>query len=205
MKKNKRRALRLLLLTALPLFALLLLCLFRLRPLLRVGAEEEARLLAQRLTAEAAARCAEEGLLDYGALVDVHYDSQGRINALRTDSARLNLLNRAFSETLIALLEEEEFQSTSFPLGSLTGAGLFSAAGPRITVTLALRGAPQTELLSEFSEAGINQTLHTLSLQVELSLRVLTLSSQSSLKTVHTVPIAQTLLLGEVPQWSHPS
>ncbi len=206
MKKNRRIALRI---TALVLSAALiaLSCLFwsRLRPMIRAGAEEQSRLLAQTVIAKAAARCAQEGLFDYDTLIQTHYDNQGRVSALRTDTRALHLLNVALSDHLLALLEEKQYRETSFPLGSVTGSDLFSAAGPKITVRLATQGIPRTELCQEFSEGGINQTLHTLTLRITLSVRVLLFSSQTTVEVTQNIPVAQTLILGEVPQWSHPS
>ena len=206
MKKNRRLALRI---TALLLvgavFSLTVLFAVRLRPLIRIGAEEQARLLTQTVIARAAAICAEEGYFDYDTLICTHYDSQGRVSALRTDTQGLHRLNQALSEHLLALLEQEAYRETSFPLGSALGWDLFSAAGPNLSVGLATRGVPHTELHQEFSEGGINQTLHTLTLRVTLSVRVLLFSSQTTVQVSQDVPVAQTVLLGEVPRWSYPS
>ncbi len=63
---------------------------------------------------------------------------------------------------------------------------------------LSLRST-NAELESSLTPAGINQTLHRLELRVEVELLLLSPAGLLSRQVSASVPIAQTILLGDVP------
>ena len=52
---------------------------------------------------------------------------------------------------------------------------------------------------SDFSQAGINQTLHRLNMQVSIDVAVLVLGQASSFTVTSEVVVAETVIVGEVP------
>ena len=55
------------------------------------------------------------------------------------------------------------------------------------------------ELKSSFTQAGINQTLHSLELEVEVEILLLTPAGFLNLNVDTRVPVAQTVIVGTVP------
>ena len=75
----------------------------------------------------------------------------------------------------------------------------FSGKGPSIPVhILAIRNS-EASFSSEFSQAGINQTLHQLVMHVEVDAAVLVLGETSTFSVSSQVVVAETVIVGDVP------
>ncbi|MBE6618271.1 MAG: hypothetical protein E7626_00640 [Ruminococcaceae bacterium] len=85
------------------------------------------------------------------------------------------------------------------PLGSVIAPKYFSGRGPNI----ALRAVPYVSVSarvhSEMLEAGINQTLHRVSITVTSDVRAICMSSSASFKKETTVPLAESIIVGKIP------
>ena len=53
--------------------------------------------------------------------------------------------------------------------------------------------------LSDFSQAGINQTLHKLTMEVSVDVAILVLGQTSSFTLTSEVVVAETVIVGQVP------
>ena len=85
------------------------------------------------------------------------------------------------------------------PMGSLILPELFSGKGPAIPVRILSIRNSDASFNSGFSEAGINQTLHQLSMDVSVDVTVLVLGSTVSFTVNSQVVVAETIIVGDVP------
>ena len=86
------------------------------------------------------------------------------------------------------------------PLGSLFLPELLAGKGPRINVrVLSIRNS-EADFCSRFSEAGINQTLHQLTLVVSVDVAVLVLGKTEGFTVESEVVVAETVIIGDVPE-----
>lgn len=85
------------------------------------------------------------------------------------------------------------------PLGSLSGVTLLTGLGPDINIKIYLTGSTQTRITSEFTESGINQTLHSLYLDIHGEVAVAIPGLPSTIKTDTQVLMNETIIIGEVP------
>lgn len=202
MRKNKKRALKI---TAAGLVLVIVLAFIgfqvKLKPLIRLAAANRSQLLAEKIITTAAAQCAEDGFFDYNALINIQYDSDGKPISLNTDTAMLNLLRASLSQKILSLLSDSSYSSASFPLGSVLSGDVFSGIGPQISFRLASDSFLTTELEHKMESAGINQTLHKLSLRVSGTMTVLLPSGQTQIFVNSQIPVAQTVIFGTVPDW----
>lgn len=83
--------------------------------------------------------------------------------------------------------------------GSFTGSKFFAGKGPGIPITISSIGNVETDLRSEFSEKGINQTLHRVYLQVVCEVSILTPYKNISEKITNQVLIAENIIVGKIP------
>jgi hypothetical protein len=85
------------------------------------------------------------------------------------------------------------------PVGSLIFPELFSGRGPAIPVqVLAIRNS-DASFSSHFTQAGINQTLQQLTMDVVVDISVLVLGKTHSLQVKSQVVVAETIIVGQVP------
>ena len=152
------------------------------------------------LTNDAIAKQMADGIIQYDRIVYFEKDLDGRITALKTNMSEINRLKtdilNIINDEILAL----DTADIGIPLGSLLLPELFSGKGPAIPVhILSIRNSDAT-FASEFSHAGINQTLHQLTMEVSVDVSVLVLAKTESFTVTSQVVVAETVIVGDVPQ-----
>ena len=168
------------------------------------GAATLARIQVMNVTSdlinEAIDRQIEEGSIAYDRMVYFEKDLDGRITALKTN---MGLINRMKTDTLGRINDEImalDPDHIGIPLGSLFLPEVLAGKGPKIQIrVLSIRNS-EAEFHSNFSEAGINQTLHQLAMTVRVDVAVLVLGKTESFAVESEVVVAQTVIVGAVPE-----
>ena len=83
--------------------------------------------------------------------------------------------------------------------GSFTGFKLLSGKGPGVPIRISSIGNVETDLRSEFTSQGINQTLHRVYLQIECEVSILTPYKDITEKITNQVLIAENVIVGKIP------
>ena len=168
------------------------------------GAATLARIQVMNVTSdlinEAIDRQIEEGSIAYERMVYFEKDLDGRITALKTN---MGLINRLKTDTLGRINDEImalDPDHIGIPLGSLFLPEVLAGKGPKLQIrVLSIRNS-EAEFHSNFSEAGINQTLHQLAMTVRVDVAVLVLGKTESFAVESEVVVAQTVIVGAVPE-----
>lgn len=116
--------------------------------------------------------------------------------------ANVNTINSIASDIPLKIIEAFEKDSNSkinIYVGSILGLKIFSGAGPKIQAKIANTGNVQTTLKSEFSEQGINQTLHRIYLEINAEVTILTPYNTIKTNIINQVLIAESIIVGNVP------
>ncbi len=117
-------------------------------------------------------------------------------------SANVAPVNEIISDVAIRIQEEfnkKENSNFHIRIGSLTGSRLLSGRGPNLNIQVATIGNIDTDLKSQFSSTGINQTLHRIYLQVECEVVVLTPIHTIEQTIKNQVLIAEAVIVGTTP------
>ena len=180
---------------------LLLLILFRSRynEPIRTLAQTQITNATSDLINDAIDKQIEAGDIHYDRIVYFEKDLNGRITALKTNMSEVNRLK---TSTLNLINDEILALDTSdigIPLGSLFISELFSGKGPIIPVEIISIRNSDAYFTSNFTQAGINQTLHQLSMSVLVDVAVLVLGETASFSVTSEVVVAETIIVGDVP------
>ena len=127
------------------------------------------------------------------------YSSERGVYLLMANSARLNVIAAdcaASAQQRIMALGE---QGISIPIGTLSGIPTFAGIGPSVKLKFTPAGAVRSSFSSEFRSAGINQTLHRITLKLTATLRVILPGKSYSISVVAEAPIAESIIVGDVP------
>lgn len=141
----------------------------------------------------------EEGDIRYDRIVYFEKDLDGRITALKTNMSEVNRLK---TDTLDVINDEIlalDASALGIPLGSLFLPEFFSGRGPIIPVQIISIRNSDASFSSNFSQAGINQTLHQLSMSVGVDVAVLVLGQTATFTVTSEVVVAETIIVGDVP------
>lgn len=138
--------------------------------------------------------------IDYSDLVQLQYDESGTLSAVTTRMETGNRLRGALVSRLLEELSALEETTVSVPAGSLTGLTLLSGRGFDIPVQVVGVSDVESRFDSSLTPAGINQTLHRIDLVVTTDLTLLLPGGPVTHTFTSRVTVAETVLLGQVPE-----
>lgn len=194
----KRLAFRTLFLTAV-LLALFLSFRGKYRNIVSELAVTQVKNTTSDLTNDAIAKQIAAGNIQYDRIVFFEKDLDGRITALKTNMSEVNRLKtdilNIINDEILAL----DHSDIGVPLGSLFIPEILSGKGPAIPVHILSIRNSDAVFLSDFSQAGINQTLHKLTMEVSVDVSILVLGQTSSFTLTSEVVVAETVIVGQVP------
>ena len=186
------------------LLILLLVLFFALRSKYRLVihdlAQTQVKNTTSDLTNDAIAKQIAIGKIQYDRIVFFEKDLDGRITALKTNMTEVNRLKTDILNIINNEILALDTSDIGIPLGSLFFPELLSGKGPAIPVHILSIRNSDANFVSHFSQAGINQTLHRLNMEVSIDVAVLVLGQTSSFTMTSEVVVAETVIVGDVPQ-----
>ncbi len=136
---------------------------------------------------------------DYSDFVTAVKDSDGQIVMLQANAVNINLIARLTEQAVALRLSNLSEQGINIPLGNLTNITFFSGKGPIIKIIVLPNPVVYCVFKSEFNAAGINQTLHKIYIEVNVSLSLLMPTYQTVIENTLQVLVAENLIIGQVP------
>ncbi len=142
----------------------------------------------------------ELGNIQYDRIVYFEKDLNGRITALKTNMSEVNRLKtdilNIINDDILAL----DTSDLGIPIGNLFLPEILSGKGPCIPVNILSIRNSDASFVSSFTEAGINQTLQRLNMEVCVDVSVLVLGETASFTVTSQVVVAETIIVGQVPE-----
>ncbi|MBE6974956.1 MAG: sporulation protein YunB [Ruminococcaceae bacterium] len=139
------------------------------------------------------------GQIQYDRIVYFEKDLDGRITALKTNMSEVNRLKTAILNIINDEILAMDTSALGIPLGNLILPEFLSDRGPEIPVHILSIRNSDGAFTSAFSEAGINQTLHKLTMEVSVDVAILVLGKTLSFTVASQVVVAETIIVGRVP------
>ena len=171
----------------------------RIRPILTAMAITQTSNAVTEAVNDAVAEGITAEHISYDDMVTVETDANGRATVLTSNLEQANLLRAELLTRVldaVSALAEEDF---SIPLGNLTDVDLFSGRGPDIHLRVLSTGAASASFSHSFTDAGVNQTLHQILLDVSVTVQILLPGQTLELPVSTQLCVAETIIVGEVP------
>ena len=164
----------------------------------RIAVSDAADVVTARINSVVARLMAEE---DYppDCFVQMEKDGEGRVTAVSCNMARINALSARVLEEIVDATEGHDL-TVSVPLGNLTGLSLLMGRGPSVPVKIVVLTSSRVEFQNSIVTAGINQTKHQIALVATVDIDVLVPWATESAQVTTEVLIADTVIVGQVPQ-----
>lgn len=199
-KKIRRRRVRI---CAIVICTALLLSLLWLESSLRPTVEQNAQMAARNSVTQLLCQSAEESMAaaEGTPFTTVLYDTNGMIAAVEVSAPAVNRLQNSIVARASELLQDHADAAVPVPLGSAGGMTLFSASGPTIRVRIRPHGAVTPQLQSSLEAAGINQTLHRLTLLLSCEVELIAPLCRETICVEYPCLLAETLLVGDLPDY----
>lgn len=137
--------------------------------------------------------------ISYSKLVELTTNTDGEVISVESNIVGINQMKTGVSKRLERELERIEAIHIGIPIGTLSGIQLLHNKGFDVGMTVEPMGYPQTKIISEFTEAGINQTRHRIIIDITIVADAI-IPGYSTTVTVNTTIIAaETIIIGRVP------
>ena len=136
---------------------------------------------------------------DLENLLIVKTDKQGNICMVQSDTRKINSL---MSELMLRLqdsyskLPPAEIKVSA---GTLIGSRILSQRGPYFNIKIVPLSVSETQFKTELSEQGINQTKYKIYAVIKSSIKMLAPFTDREITVTNTVLVAETVILGKVP------
>lgn len=173
----------------------------RLRPVLLTAAQTQTKNSVTAVLEQAIFAELERQKIGYSDLIHVERGTDGSITAITTDAVQMNRLRSALMDELLSSVSKIDETAISVPLGSLVDSELLWGRGPTIKVHSFIVGSVTSDFESEFSTAGVNQTLHKIWLSVCVPTMILLPGQQIEVAVQTKLCVAETVIVGKVPSY----
>lgn len=170
---------------------------------IRPGINDITRVKAEEICSDAVnvavLEVLEENDFEYSDFATVTFNNQSVSNISS------NSINTNKFKSLVAIKAQDEIDNMSgteitYKLGDFSSSTLLNGRGPDIVIKLYLTSSVTTDIISEFESCGVNQTKHTLSVEVTSKVYITSNDDEETYTTVvTTVPIAENIIVGNTP------
>ena len=193
--RNKRKIIKILLILVIAI-TIVRAVLLSINPIIEEKCKTVAKSIATKISNEQA------------TLVMAKYTYEDLINVIKDENGNIKMIgiisvNEIISDIPIKIqeeLEKSENNNFNIKLGSFFGSKIFSGMGPNINIKIQLDGTVETDLKSEFTSQGINQTLHRIYLDVVCKVSILTPVNVISEEIKNQVLLVEGIIAGEIPE-----
>ncbi|MCL1904144.1 MAG: sporulation protein YunB [Oscillospiraceae bacterium] len=199
-KQSNRKAGYRLIATGLVLIIFIVLADIRLRPIIQKAGEYQSRVVALRIINQAVQDELQAQEYNYTDLVELSRDAAGNIISIESNMAGINRLKARVSQTINEGMGSIGQSELKIPIGTVSGINVLYGRGPAIPVKLSPRGFASVNLVSKFTQAGINQTLHQITLNVSSDISAIIPGYTASVNVETEFIITQTVIVGTVPE-----
>ncbi len=141
----------------------------------------------------------EAGKLEYSDMVTIEKDQNGAVTAISANMERINLLKTGILDCIDEKLDNLSLEELGVPIGSVLLPELFSGRGPLIPVRVLAVRTSDAIFRNDFSAAGINQTRHSIYIDIQVTVTILTWTGTHDVLVDATVAAAETVIVGTVP------
>lgn len=172
----------------------------RIRPMIQTYASNQAANRVTEIVNDSVYEELSQTSVSYTSLINLAYSDEGNVTSLQTNMLELNRLQSSITKRIITHVMDFDSQTISISAGALIGGPLFSGRGPDIEIKLIPANFIETRISNRFVSAGINQTLHQVVMDINLTVTAVMPGYRSSSTVKTNVVLAETIIVGRVPE-----
>ncbi|MDD5902543.1 MAG: sporulation protein YunB [Oscillospiraceae bacterium] len=140
-----------------------------------------------------------QGVYGFDYFVSLVKDDNGDITAITSDMAHINTLSTEILNSVISSTENGTIE-VKIPMGNLSGLNLLMGRGPNVPIDIIMLTSSRVDFRNDIVSSGINQAKYQLILEVTIDIDVLVPWGTESATTVTEVIVADTVIVGKVPE-----
>lgn len=138
---------------------------------------------------------------EYSSYVHIERNSSGEITLITADMIKINKLMAQYSTIVQSHVSEIEEDDITVPMLAFTGWPLISTLGADIKLDIVAVGDAPCSYRSEFKEMGINQTLHSIYIDVSAKVEIILPIDNIEVECPSSALVCESVIVGRVPQF----
>ncbi len=199
-EKKKNKPLRIFLIISLLLILFIFIIDLRIRPLIQKTSQYQSEIIATSIITNTVYSTMTSDKFGYDELVKLSRNSQGNVTSVENNMYDINRLHAYITNNINNEYDKISKKTIIISLGSLSGFNLFYGRGPDLVFKLDPIGSARTAMISKFTSAGVNQTLHEIILEVQCDVSAI-IPGYTTVVNVNTqYIIASTIIVGDIPE-----
>ena len=135
----------------------------------------------------------------YEDLVKIERDQNGDIVSVAANPLKLNKIARDTASISQSNLKNLSLNGIPIPLGALTGIEAFAGLGPSINFRIIPVSSVSCDFTSTFESVGINQTKHSIYLNVIADISIVMPSRTENFAVPTEILVGESVIVGTVP------
>lgn len=167
------------------------------KPTVLAISEVQARKIATQAINEAVKNKIKDDI-KYKDLIFVNFDKDGKVTMMQANTIMMNSIASDVALEVQENVRNVAAKPVKIPIGNALNSQLLK--GPNINITIVPQGTVSVDFTTEFIESGINQTIHKVYLVIITEVRVIVPLASDVIKIVTNIPIAETIIVGDVPE-----
>lgn len=166
-------------------------------PAIKTICESRAEAVALTVTSEVI----EKHMTDfkYSKLMELSYGENGKLTTISANISEMNKLSATIAKEIQENLIASQDVIVEIPIGKLLGWSIFSGYGPKINIKLIPTGNVEADFKTEFVSQGINQTKHTVYIDIDTSVNIIAPFTSEAIVSNSTLTVAETVIVGDIP------
>ena len=169
------------------------------RPIIETVNAYECHEMVSRVINDAVLAELENEDADYSKLVTLTKNADGEVISLESNVMNINKLKTRIAQRLEREIERLSEIDIQIPIGTLLGIQLLHGKGFCIGMTIQPMGFATASIISEFSEAGLNQTRHRIVIEINADVDAIIPGFSTRVPVKTTIVAAETVIVGRVP------
>ena len=135
----------------------------------------------------------------YEDLVTLYRDNDGKIVSLATNPLKINKIARDTASISQSNLKNLSLNGIPIPLGALTGIEAFAGVGPTVNFRIIPVSSVTCDFSSSFESVGINQTKHSIYLNVIADISIVMPSRTENFAVITEILVGESVIVGQIP------
>lgn len=140
-----------------------------------------------------------EDEVKYENLIELQENEQGEITLINANPVKINVLSRKIANTTSSVLKLKINNDVKIPALAFSGISLLAGYGNSVQFKTISVTSVDCDFRSEFKSAGINQTLHSIYIDVNVKVMIEMPLTQNECKEKASVLVCESVVIGKVP------
>lgn len=139
--------------------------------------------------------------ISYEDLIVLREDPDKEVSALSVNTIKINRLKASISREIVNAIKDKENGYIYINFGTVLGSPLLSGVGPKIRIKISPSSQTIINFKDKLEECGINQVRHSIYLELNTNISISTATSMKNSNFKTLIPVADTVIVGTVPQY----